>query len=89
MVKRFRWFVSGAGFGVGVSIWTARKIRSKVEEVTPLALTKATADSMMVLKDRLVGAIGDARNEISETEAALREEMGLEQKRKPRPSGKS
>ncbi len=82
MTKRLRWFISGTGFGIGASIWVRRKIRAKVQEVTPLALTRATADTVVRLKDRVVQAVGDARVETAETEAALRDEMGLDPKRR-------
>ncbi len=81
MTKRLRWFISGTGFGIGATIWVRRKIRDKVAEVTPLALTKATADSVVRFKDLFVKAVGDARIEAVQTEAMLREEMGLESKR--------
>jgi len=82
VTKRLRWFISGTGFGIGASIWVRRKIRAKVQEVTPLALTRATADTVVRLKDRVVQAVGDARVETAETEAALRDEMGLDPKRR-------
>ena len=87
MTKRLRWFISGTGFGIGASIWVRKKVRAKVAEVTPLALTKATAESLMRFKDLLVQAVGDARIEAVETEATLREEMGLEPKRVLRRAG--
>ncbi len=81
MAKRLRWFISGTGAGVAISIWVRKRIRQKVEEVTPLALTKATADSVIRLKDRLSAALGDARTEVEETEATLRTQMGLDPRR--------
>lgn len=81
-MKRLRWFITGASFGVGASIWIRRKIKSKVQEVTPLAVSKAALDSALVLKDRVSEAILDAKNEFEATEADLRREMGLLPKRK-------
>ncbi|NNN19837.1 MAG: hypothetical protein HKL84_08290 [Acidimicrobiaceae bacterium] len=83
MAKRIRWFISGTGFGIGASIWIRKRIKAKVQEVTPLAVGKAAAESVISLKDRFVEAVEVARVETADQEVALREEMGLEPKRKP------
>lgn len=82
MMKRLRWFVTGASFGVGASIWARKKIRSKVQEVTPLAVSKAALDSALELKERLGEALSDAKSEFKATEDDLRREMGLQPKGK-------
>lgn len=74
----------GAGFGVGASFWARRKIKAKVHEITPLAVSKAAIDSVVNIKDRVVIALDEARSEVATTEAELREEMGLLPKRKLR-----
>ncbi len=78
MAKRMRWFISGTGFGIGVAMWVRKRIKTRVEEVTPLAVTKATAESVMRFKDRLTDAVREARREAERTEVTLRKEMGLD-----------
>lgn len=82
MMKRLRWFITGASFGFGVSIWVRKKIKRKVQEVTPLAVSKAALDSALILKDRVSEALYDAKSEFEATEAELRRDMGLLPKRK-------
>ncbi|TAN23743.1 MAG: hypothetical protein EPN30_07185 [Actinomycetota bacterium] len=82
MVKRLRWFISGTGVGIGASIWAHKKIKAKLEQLTPLAVTRSAVDSALRIKDRFTTAMGDARVEAAVTEAALRKEMGLDPKRR-------
>lgn len=84
MMKRIRWFITGTGFGVSMTLWVRRRIRNKIQEVTPLAVSKMALDSAGVVKDRLNEAISEARSEIASAEASLRAEMGLPPKRKVR-----
>lgn len=82
MMKRVTWFLTGTGFGVGASIWARRKIRNKVEEITPLAVSRAALVSLTAAKGKIVSAFEDARSEMITTEATLREQMGLERRGK-------
>ncbi len=82
MVKRLRWFISGTGVGIGVSVWAHKKIQAKVQQFTPLAVAKTTVDSVTQVMEKLKIAVGDARIEAAVTESALRDEMGLDPKRR-------
>lgn len=84
MIKRLSWFAAGTGFGLGASVWVRKKVRSKVQEITPLAVSKAAIDSVSEIKERVVVALDEARNEIAQREIELRKEMGLRPKRKVR-----
>lgn len=77
MARRLSWFITGTGFGIGASIWARRKIRSKVQEITPVAVSKAAIDSVSIFKEKFQVALGAAKAEATATEAALRQEMGL------------
>lgn len=81
-MKRVTWFLTGTGFGMGASVWARRKIRSKVDEITPLAVSRAALISLFSLKEKIVSAFEDARAEANMTETTLREQMGLEQRGK-------
>ncbi len=82
MLKRLRWFISGTGVGIGVSVWAHKKIKAKVQQFTPLAVAKTAVDSATQVMEKLKIAIGDARIEVAATESALRDEMGLDPKRR-------
>ncbi|MCL5077191.1 MAG: hypothetical protein M1288_03630 [Actinobacteria bacterium] len=84
MMKRIRWFITGTGFGVSMTLWVRKKIRNKIQEVTPLAVSKMALDSASAVKDRLSEAILEARSEMASAEISLRQEMGLPPKRKVR-----
>lgn len=84
MMKRIRWFITGTGFGVSMTLWVRKRIRKKIQEVTPLAVSKMALESAVAVKDRLSDAILEARSEIASTEISLRQEMGLPPKRKVR-----
>lgn len=77
MIKRLSWFVTGTGFGVAASIWARRKIRAKVNQVRPIAISRALLDSAAASGTRLSAAIAEARNEARSAERVLRKEMGL------------
>lgn len=83
-MKRIRWFITGTGFGVSLTLWVRKRIRNKIQEVTPLAVSKMALDSAGAVKDRLSEAILEARSEIASAETSLRQEMGLPPKRKVR-----
>lgn len=74
-MKRLVWLVIGAGFGFGVSFWTARFVRQTVARYSPGQVSADLAAATRGLGQDIRAAVVEGRQAMRERESELRSEL--------------
>jgi hypothetical protein len=76
MLKRPLWMMVGAGFGVGLSIWTRRVARRTMARLRPTRLSTGLVKAGAALSSDLQAALAEGRQAMRQRESELRRPTG-------------
>lgn len=76
MLKRPLWMMVGAGFGVGLSVWTRRVARHTVARLRPTRLSMSLLGAASSLADEVQAALAEGRAAMRQRELELRRQLG-------------
>lgn len=85
-MKRLFWFGVGTIAGASGTIWTERKVRSRIEALQPDHLVVSAGHRAKSIGRTVVDAVAEGRGAMREREADLRERLDLDPSRSSTPS---
>lgn len=75
MFKRLFWLGIGASLGFGASWWLTRRVKHRIEQLTPTRLTKGVAEKARRVGDDVLAAVADGRHAMRTQEEVLRAQL--------------
>lgn len=72
MFKRLRWLVTGAGIGLGTSLWLQRKVKRTAARYSPQRFSGELTRTVKGISGDVRAAVTEGREAMREREAALR-----------------
>lgn len=75
-MRRLFWLSVGAAAGATGTIWTQRKVRSRLEDLGPEHVVVVAGRGARAVGRRVADAVSEGRSAMADREVELRERMG-------------